>query len=147
MPRRPRSVLPDGVFHVTSRGVAGSTIFLDDAERARFARLLAETTARHAWLCHAYCLMGTHYHVVVETLRERLSAGMHRLNGQYAAWFNRRHRRRGHLFENRYSAWVVLDDEHFGATLSYLLDNPRRAGLCHEAGDWRWAALGPPRPD
>jgi putative transposase len=146
MPRRARSTLPDGVFHVTGRGVAGSPIFLDDVDRRRFSALLAETIPRCRWLCYAYCLLGTHYHVVVDTLCVRLSDGMHRLNGQYAAWFNRRHQRRGHLFENRYSAWIVLDEEHFEATLAYVLDNPRRAGLCHDQGDWPWSGLGGPEP-
>jgi REP element-mobilizing transposase RayT len=141
--RRPRSILPDGILHVTARGVAGSPIFLDEKDRRRFDALLAETIERHRRRCHVYCQMGTHYHVVIETLRDRLSAGMHHLNGCYAAWFNRRHRRRGHLFENRYRAWVVLDDEHLEHTLEYVLDNPVRAGLCPTRDDWLWSG---PRP-
>jgi putative transposase len=142
--RRPRSTLPDGVFHVTSRGVARSLIFVDDVDRRRFNQLLGESISRHRWLCHVYCQMGTHYHFVVDTLRERLSAGMHHLNGQYAAWFNARHGRRGHLFENRYSSWIVLDDEHFEKTLEYVLDNPVRAGLCRVRDDWPWSGRGAP---
>ena len=146
MARRSRSTLPDGVFHVTSRGVAGSSIFLDDVDRRRFNALLAETIARFRWLCHVHCQMGTHYHFVVDTLRERLSDGMHHLNGQYASRFNRRHTRRGHLFENRYSAWVVLDDRHFENTLDYVLDNPVRAGLVPRRDDWLWSGRGGPQP-
>jgi putative transposase len=146
MPRRPRNVLPDGVFHVTGRGVAGCHIFLDDVDRGRFVAEFAAAIRHAGWLCHAYCLLGTHYHLVLDTLCERLSQGMHRLNGNYAAWFNRRHTRRGHLFENRYSSWVVLDDEHLDATLAYVLDNPVRAGLCVKREDWPWSGLGSPGP-
>jgi REP element-mobilizing transposase RayT len=146
MPRSPRSTLPDGVFHVTARGVAGSPIFIDDTDRRCFNALLAETVERSRWACHVYCQMGTHYHFVVDTLRDRLSFGMHHLNGRYASWFNRRHTRRGHLFENRYSAWIVLDDDHLGNTLEYVLDNPVRAGLAPTRDDWPWGGRGAPAP-
>ena len=63
---------------------------------------------------------------------------MRRLNGTYARRFNARHERRGHLFEGRFSAWVVRDEEHLEATLRYVLDNPRRAGLCEDGNDWPW---------
>jgi putative transposase len=83
--------------------------------------------------------MDTHYHLVLETSRERMSRTMHRLNTAYVTRFNRRHCRRGHLFESRFSAWIVLDDAHLGATCAYVLANPVRAGLAESAEDWPWA--------
>jgi putative transposase len=144
MARIRRRQLSDGVFHVTARGVAREPIFRDDTDRILFLRLLAESTRHDAWRCHAFCLMGTHYHLVVETTVARLSGGLHRLNGVYAQLFNRRHARRGHLFGDRFHAWVVADDEHLTATCRYVLDNPVRAGLCPRADDWPWSAVGPP---
>jgi putative transposase len=73
--------------------------------------------------------MTTHYHLVVETELWRLSDGMHRLNGTYALAFNRRHRRSGHLFGERFAAWIPRDDDHLRATCAYVLQNPIRAGL------------------
>ena len=106
--RRPRNELPPaGIYHVTTRGVARTAIFLDDDERRLFLRLLAAEVQRHDWRCHAFCLMTTHYHLVVETELWRLSDGMHRLNGTYALAFNRRHRRSGHLFGERFAAWLA----------------------------------------
>ncbi len=140
MPRRPRRDLPDGVFHVVSRGVAGCHIFADDHDRRLFVRLLAAARERVRWICHAFCLMGTHYHLVLEADVLRLGRGMHWLNGVYAQRFNRRHGRRGHLFEGRYSAFVVEGDEHLQATCLYVLANPVRAGLCERVDDWPWAA-------
>jgi REP element-mobilizing transposase RayT len=143
MPRSPRRRLPDGFYHVTSRGVAGTFIFVDDFDREAFARLLDRVSELWGWRVHAWCLMGTHYHLVVEAKREQLSFAFHRLNGLYAQRFNRRHGRRGHLFENRFSAWVIRDEEHLRATIAYVHENPARAGLCTDPRDWLWSW---PRP-
>jgi putative transposase len=139
--RRPRYELPEqGVFHVTTRGVARTAIFRDDDERRLFLRLLANVVNRQEWHCHAFCLMTNHYHLVVEAYLWRLAAGMQRLNGVYAQTFNRRHKRSGHLFGDRYAAWVVESDEHRRAACEYVLQNPVRAGLCERADDWPWSA-------
>ena len=83
--RQSRSELPPaGTYHVTTRGVARTAIFLDDDERRLFLGLFAAEVQRHDWRCHVFCLMTTHYHLVVETELWRLSDGMHRLNGIYA---------------------------------------------------------------
>src|SRR5215470_1940783 len=101
MARVLRSSLPDGVFHVTSHGIGDAAIFVADVDRADFLHLLSMVAKRFRWKVHAYCLMGTHYHLVVETTATDLSEGMQRLNGRYAQLFNHRHRRRGHVFEGR----------------------------------------------
>jgi putative transposase len=139
MPRRPRKDLPGGIFHVTARGVAGSSIFLDEHDRRRFVLLLDQTTDLWGWHVVAWCLMDTHYHLVVEAEREQMSLAVHRLNCLYAMYVNRRYDRRGHLFENRYSSWVVEDEEHLNKTVEYVLNNPVNAGLCVEARDWLWS--------
>jgi putative transposase len=146
MPRRARSSLPDGFFHVTTRSAGGAAIFEDPIDRKVFLQILRRAIERHKWTCHAYCLMGTHYHVVLQTTVERLSAGMHELNGTYAQRFNERHGRRGHVFGARFSSWVIEDDEHFEATLAYVVGNPVRAGLVLSADEWRWSGLGAPPP-
>lgn len=139
MPRIARNQLPpEGIYHVTARGAAGLPIFLNDVDRLDFLSLLKAIAAACGWRCHVYCLMTTHYHVVIEASLEHLSLGMHQLNGRYAMRFNRRHDRRGHLFESRFSAWVIRDDEHLEATCRYVLDNPSRAGLV-TAEPWHWA--------
>jgi len=140
--RRPRCKLPEwGVFHVTTRGVARTAIYRDDDERRLFLRLLADVLTRHEWRCHAFCLMTNHYHLVVEAHLWRLAAGMQRLNGVYAQAFNRRHKRSGHLFGERYAAWVVETEAHLLAACEYVLQNPVRAGLCEQATDWPWSAV------
>jgi putative transposase len=135
-----RGDLPDGIYHVTARGVDGTAVFRDDDDRRTFLRILAETARGHRWRCHAFCLMGTHYHVLVETTRERLSAGFQRLNGLYAQLFNRRHARTGHLFGDRFAARVIEDESHLAAASAYIRANPVRAGLCATPDDWPWSA-------
>ena len=140
MPRIPRSQLDDGFFHATARAIRGAFLFENDLDRIDFMQLLATTIRLHEWRCHAHCLMGTHYHLVLETSREQLSEGMRRLNGDYARRFNKRHSARGHLFEERFSSWVIADEQHLHATLAYVRDNPVRAGLCERPEDWPWSA-------
>jgi putative transposase len=138
MPRVPRNQLPDGVFHATARAVFGARLFDDDLDRLDFLQLLRSTAARYDWRCHAHCLMGTHYHLVLAASRERLSDGMRRLNGAYARRFNKRHGRRGHLFDERFASFAIESDRHLGAAIDYVRQNPVRAGLCEDARDWPW---------
>ena len=140
--RRPRSELPpEGIYHVTTRGVARTTTFQADDEYRLFLRLLARVVEQQEWRVHAFCLMPNHYHLVVETELCRLSAGEQRLNGVYAQAFNRRHRRWGHLFGERFASWLVEDDAHLVNAIEYVLQNPVRAGLVELAADWPWAAV------
>jgi hypothetical protein len=89
--------------------------------------------------------MGTHYHAVLEARREDVSLGMRKLNGAYARRFNARHGRRGHLFEDRFSSWVVEDEARLEATIPYVLWNPVRANLRSSPIDWDWSWLEPAR--
>ena len=139
MPRLPRSHLTDGYFHATARAVFGAALFEDDVDRLDFLQLLGRTTSILNWRCHAHCLMGTHYHLVLEATQQRLSDGMRRLNGDYARRFNKRHGRRGHLFDERFASYVIRDEQHLQAAITYVLQNPVRAGLCDHADDWQWS--------
>lgn len=142
MPRLPRNVLPaEGIYHVTARGVARMAIAFDDEDRLLYLMLLARAARREAWQCHAFCLMPNHYHLVVETSLERLSSGLHGLNGVYAQQFNERHRRSGHLFGSRFAAFVIRSDDHLRRACEYVLQNPVRAGLCQDAREWQWSGI------
>jgi putative transposase len=133
------SSFPDGSFHVVSRAVFGAAMFVDSVDRRRFLRLLESSERRVRWSCKAYCLMTTHYHLVVEARTEQLSTGMQLLNGRYALGFNRRHGRYGALFAERYSIRVVESEEHLFEACAYVVLNPVKAGLCDRAGQWRWS--------
>jgi len=138
--RLPRYVLPpSGVYHVTSRGVARWSIAADDFDRRRWRGLLRSAIRAQRWECLAWCLMPNHFHLVLVAELERLSRGMHFLNFRYASAYNSRHDRVGHLFQDRFFAEVVEDDEHLAAVCDYVLDNPVRARLCAERSSWRWS--------
>jgi len=107
MARPLRLEFPGGIYHVTARGNERRWIFRDDADRLAFLDVLARVLDRFGWLCLAYCLMGNHYHLLVETPRPNLARGMRQLNGVYAQRFNRRHNRVGHLTQGRYGAVLV----------------------------------------
>jgi putative transposase len=140
VPRLPRNLLPPaGIYHVTTRGVARSAIVLDDEDRRLFLALLAQTVRRENWDCHVFCLLTNHYHLIAETLLERLSRGLHRVNGAYAQAFNSRYSRSGHLFGDRFAAFVIRDEDHLRNACEYVRQNPVRAGLCKEASKWPWA--------
>jgi putative transposase len=138
--RVPRNELPDGIFHVTTRGVDGLWIYRDAEDRRTFLDLLGSVVRHRRWYVHALCLMGNHYHVIVESTRDRLSLGMHRLNGVYALRFNKRHGRTGHLFGDRFSSHVIDSDEYLANACLYVVNNPVRAGVCAHARDWPWSA-------
>jgi putative transposase len=140
MPRQPRTLLGDGIFHVTARGVARMVIYRDLDDFRQFVKLLGAVVQRFRWRTHAYCLMPNHYHVVVESTRCDLSDGMHRLNGLYAQGFNHRYERSGHVFQNRFGARLIDDDRQLGNVCAYVLDNPVRAGLTPTAEDWPWSS-------
>lgn len=139
MPRVNRSTLPDGFFHVVSRGVAGVRIYRDDLDRKRFVDLLRRCEKRYRWRCHAFCLMSTHYHLVAEARRKDLSAGLQLLNGRHAVAFNRRHGRYGHLFAERYAVRLIESEEYLYDACAYVLLNPVKARLCERAEDWPWS--------
>jgi putative transposase len=139
MARRKRSLLPDGIYHLGTRGVDRCCVYADDDDRRRFLSLLASVVADYDWRMHTLCLMTNHYHLVVETELRLLSLGVRRLNGRYAEQFNARFERSGHLWGDRFWARIVLDEDHLREVCEYVLQNPVRAGLVQHAADWPWS--------
>lgn len=140
MARPLRLEFQDAVYHVTSRGNAGTAIFLDDTDRVRFLEVLGTVVERFGWICHAYCLMTSHYHLLIETPQPNLSRGMQHLNGVYTQWFNREHSRAGHLVQGRFKSIVVEKESYLLELARYIVLNPVRAKLARSARDWRWSS-------
>ncbi len=142
MARPLRIEFSGAVYHVTSRGNDRRTIFRDDEDRRRFLEVLGRTVVRWGWVVHAYCLMGNHYHLVIETPEPNLSRGMRQLNGEYTQAFNRRHVRVGHLFQGRFKALVVEKESHLLELCRYVVLNPVRARGMRVGSpeDWPWSS-------
>lgn len=102
--------------------------------------ILATVVRKHDWTCTAYCVMSTHYHLLVETPDADLAAGMQKLNGDYGRSFNHRHGTKGHVFGARYHSAVIEADGHLLETCRYIALNPVRAGLCDEPESWPWSS-------
>jgi len=138
---RPLRIEFDGALsHVTSRGDRRDDIYKDDTDRIRFLEILGEVIQSANWVCHAYCLMTNHYHLVIETPEGNLSKGMRQLNGVYTQASNRRHGRVGHLFQGRYKAVLVDGDAYLLELTRYVVLNPVRAGMVDRPGDWGWSS-------
>lgn len=140
MPRPPRLAYPGALYHVTARGVQQSAIFFDDRDRHRMLALLAQSLRDFEARALAFCLMGNHYHLVLQTERANLSQLMHRINSRYSQAFNRRHARRGHVFEGRFKAVHVDRDAYLLEVCRYVDLNPVRAGLAAAPSDWAWSS-------
>lgn len=140
MSRPLRVEFPGALYHVTSRGNGRRAIFLDDDDRTRFLQILARVRERFSWVCHAYCLLGNHYHLVVETPRANLARGMQQLGSAYAQTFNHRHGRTGHVLQGRYRAILVEKEQHLLEVARYVVLNPVRARLCRDAAEWNWSS-------
>ena len=138
---RPLRIEYEGaVYHVTSRGNAGQRIFLDDEDRDVFLATFDETVARYGWICHAYCLMSNHYHLLLETPAPNLSRGMKLLNGVYTQRFNRHQKRYGHVLQGRYKSILVEKESHLLELARYVVLNPIRARMVRSVRDWPWSS-------
>ena len=143
MARPLRIEFPGAVYHVTSRGNARADIFEADGDRETFLKILGLVVKRFNWLCHAYCLMNNHYHLLLETLEGNLSAGMRQLNGVYTQAFNRAHRRDGHVFKGRFAAILVEKETHLLELCRYVVLNPVRAAMVERPEQYRWSSYLP----
>lgn len=152
MVRPLRIEYPGATYHITSRGNQKKEIFLDDQDYQEFLAVLNRVSKTYNWICHAYCLMPNHYHLVIETPDGNLSAGMRDLNGIYTQKFNKRHNTVGHIFQGRFKAFLIEKEPYLLRVIRYTVLNAVRAGLAKRPGDWPWdsyrATLGlAPLPD
>lgn len=152
MARPLRLALPGGIFHVIARGNDRQRVFGDGRDRELFFAVLTHAVDRYGWLCHSYCLMDNHYHLLLETPKPNLSIGMRHVNGLYARRFNVRNGRCGHLFQARFRSILVQRDSHLLRVARYIVLNPVRARICAHPEQWPWssyralAGLAPAEP-
>lgn len=150
--RRLRLQFAGGIYHVTSRSVEGRLVLASEHERRKLEDVIGKAVDRHRWFVLTHCLMGNHYHLVVETPEPTLAAGMHLINGSFAQFYNYRRRRAGHVFEARYHSELIMSEVHLLEAYRYVVLNPVRARLCEHPADWPWSsyralaglAKGPP---
>lgn len=132
MPRTARLDLPDLLQHVIIRGVNRCDIFLDDADRGRFIQSLSKLLVQTGTECLAWAFMTNHAHLLLRPRNTRLAPFMRRLLTGYAIYFNLRHKRSGHLFQNRYKSIVCEEDAYLLELVRYIHLNPLRVGLVND---------------
>ncbi len=138
---RPLRIQYEGaLYHVTSRGNAKSSIFPEEEDRSAFLDILSRVNERYRWLCHAYCLMDNHYHLMIETPEGNLSSGMRQLNGIYTQYLNKRRQTVGHVLQGRYKAILVQKESHLLEVSRYVVLNPVRAHLVRDPAEWKWSS-------
>jgi REP element-mobilizing transposase RayT len=128
------------VYHITSRGNDKKAVFKDDQDRETFLKILAHVNKRYHWLCHGYCLMDNHYHLIIETPDGNLSLGMRQLNGVFTQARNKRYNKTGHLFQGRYKAILIQKDTHLLEVCRYVVLNPVRARMVEQPEAWAWSS-------
>ena len=141
MPRRLRIEYPDAIYHVTSRGNRQEAIFADDFDRSKLLYIVSAAMLQFDAHVLAYCLMGNHFHFVLQTRQANLSKIMRDINGTYTQAFNRRHGKVGHVFQGRYHAAVVDADAYLLTVARYVELNPVRAGLVASPVEWPWSSF------
>ena len=128
MPRRPRIELP-GFYHVINRGVEQRKVFLEKEDFEYFEELICRNAKMFNITIHNYCLMSNHYHLLLEISLENLSKFMRQLNMNYAIYFNKKHKRSGHLWQGRFKSWYVTDDAYLYTLMCYIEQNPLKANM------------------
>jgi putative transposase len=140
MARQLRIQFEGALYHIMSRGNERMMIFLDEADWIKYLNILHATIKRFNWLCHAYCLMGNHYHLMIETPDANLAKGMKHLNQVYSQFFNWKYRRVGHVFQGRYKSYIVQKETYLLHCCRYIVLNPWEAGLVKHPGEWKWSS-------
>ena len=132
MPRQARLDAPGVLQHVMARGIERRKIFWDDKDRSSFLERLALILEETQTQCYAWALIPNHFHLLLRTGPTLLSKVMRRLMTGYAVTFNKRHKRSGHLFQNRYKSVVCEEDPYLLELIRYIHLNPLRAGLVED---------------
>lgn len=140
MARPPRLQVPGGIYHVTAQASTGRTLFADVDERLEFLDIVSALVPSRAWSCMAFCLMTTHYHLLVQTPEADLAAGMQYLNGRFGQRINFLRGAKGHLFNARYGSKFVETEQHALNAHRYIALNPVEASIVARPEDWPWSS-------
>ena len=140
MARPLRIEFPGAFYHVINRRNTGMDVFRSDRDRDKFLEYVGKAAKRYEIRVHTYCLMTTHYHLLVETPRANLSQAIKWINVSYAVYFNRKRRRFGHLFQGRFKGVLVDADEYLKHLSRYIHLNPVRAGMVEDCKDYQWSS-------
>lgn len=140
MSRPLRIEFPGATYHISAFGKDGQDVFRSKHDRKKFLQILAQTTTRYNWICHGYCLMNDHYHLLIETPEGNLSLGMRQVNGVYTQYFNRTHGTNGQIYHGRFKSILIEKELYLKELCRYIVLNPVRAKVVEKIGQWKWSS-------
>lgn len=140
MGRYTRDEIVGGYYHITARGNNREYIFKEDIDKGYFLKLLNESRQNMRFKLMAYALMDNHYHLLVQTGDVKLQKIMHQINNKYSKYFNARYERCGHVFQGRYNASVIGNEQYLLKVLTYIHQNPVKAGICKRVENYKWSS-------
>ena len=129
------------MYHVMVRGINSQDIFEDDEDRLFFLNVIKDCKEISRFKLYGFCLMSNHVHLLLETGEEPLGQIMKRIGSRFVYWYNWKYQRTGHLFQDRYKSETVEDQSYFLTVLRYILQNPVKAGLVKQPGNYRWSSF------
>ncbi len=140
MARKPRINEP-GFYHIVNRGVNESEVFSEKEDYFKFMELMLKTKYDYKVTFHAFTILPNHYHILIETHLPNISEAMRFLNSAYAAWYNYKTGRIGHLWKGRFESYMLFDEEHFWKVVKYIERNALALGIVDDITQWDYQSL------
>ena len=138
---RKKEIIVDGVYHITQRAPGSDRLFLEENDYLSFLSLLKSHVTKYVLEIFCFCLMGNHLHLLLRIKEPNLAEAMHSLYTKYAMAFNKKYKRKGHVFSGVYRASMVMDDAHLLAASLYIHLNPRKAKIISDCRQYRWSSV------
>ncbi|PKL48769.1 MAG: transposase [Nitrospira bacterium HGW-Nitrospira-1] len=139
MPRYPRQYSKTGIYHIMLRGNERKDIFIDKEDKGKFIKIVIKKKADEAFKLYAYCIMNNHLHLVIKEQKEPISRIVKKIATSYAYYFNKKHKRVGHLFQDRYKSETIEDEPYLLSVIRYVHNNPEKAGIAKKE-KYKWSS-------
>jgi putative transposase len=140
MPRHQRIRSETGFYHILYRGNEKKNIFNSDEDKKRFMEIMYEKKEGDRYFLHAFCLMDNHIHLMINEGDEDVSKVMKRITVSYVYYFNKKYKRVGHLFQDRFKSEAVEQDSYVLSLARYIHQNPVKAGMVERVSDYKWSS-------
>ncbi len=140
MPRQARKRSKTGIYHIMLRGINQQQIFEDSEDCEKFLQILKDCKVISEYKLFAYCLMGNHIHLLIQEVSEQIEQVMKRVTTRFVYWYNIKYQRIGHLFQDRFKSETVENEAYFMTVVRYIHQNPIKAGLCKNVGDYEYSS-------
>ena len=140
MPRQPRKLCESKIYHVMIRGNDRNDIFIDEEDKIKFIDIVCEKNKEKQFILYGFCIMDNHAHLVLNEDKDKLDKLMKRINTSYAYYFNKKYKRIGHVFQDRFKSETIDNDKHLLCAIRYIHNNPIKACMKENLYEYRWSS-------